>query len=194
MGAAPDLPREQEWQAGLEEDWERHGLARISEIERRVELWWKVYAQDVFPLLVPLRKWQKTEEVLDMGAIVLIRYEAKYARDRYRLARVLKLVKSRDGLVRSALVGMRDLRRGAREPRTELRSGLCILTLPVQRMVMVLPGSEQPPSILEDLKLWLEARENRQPTVGRREERVVVRAEDGEEEMLDLGPGGLGAS
>ena len=47
-------------------------------------------------------------EVLDLGAVVMVRYEARFARDRYRLARVLKLIGGRDGLVRSAIVGMRN--------------------------------------------------------------------------------------
>ena len=78
-------------------------------MEERVRLWWQIFSHDAFPLLVPLRRWRQAGMELDLGAIVLVRYEAKFSRDRFRLGRVLGLEKSRDGLVRTALVGLRNL-------------------------------------------------------------------------------------
>ena len=65
---------------------ERRFDTRVSLVEEKVELWWKVYAQDSFPLMVPFRKWAKTAEAVDLGAIVLVQYIAQFKKHRYRLA------------------------------------------------------------------------------------------------------------
>ena len=56
LGAAPDLPKTAEWEVGREVDLEKRQGSRVALVEEKVELWWRVYAQDVFPLLVPFRK------------------------------------------------------------------------------------------------------------------------------------------
>ena len=60
--------------------------------------------------------------------------------------------KDGDGLVRTAWVGMRSLRRAIREPLDVCRSGLTMIELPVQRLVLILTPGEQPPELLEGLK------------------------------------------
>ena len=81
-----------------------------------------------------------------------MQYSARYAKDRYRLGRVLKLSKGRDGLVRTVTVGLRNQARGAGEPRGECRAGLTTIDLPVQRLVLILPGEEQPEEIVRGLR------------------------------------------
>ena len=188
LGAAPSLPKAQEWQVGLEEDWEARMNPRVDSVEEKVRLWWKSYSHDVFPLLVPLRKWQRLSDVVDVGAIVLVQYAARFARDRYRLARVLRLLPGRDGVVRTVLVGMRNARKGAREPRDQSSAGLSLLKMPVQRLVMILPGSEQPDALIEEVRLWVERQEPLeaprpvvpQPGI------PVVQVDQGQEEIIDL--------
>ena len=187
LGAAPSLSRTSEWQVGLEEDWQARLLPRVSNIEEKVRLWWKLYSHDVFPLLVPLRKWQLVGEVVDLGAIVMVQYTAKFARDRYRLARVMEIKKGRDGLVRSVLVGMRDQRKGAREPALQSRAGLSLLEMPVQRLIMILPGRYQPQHIVKEVERWMKERQpqSSKPTVPQPALPNVTHQE-GEEEILDL--------
>ena len=188
LGAAPTLPRAQEWQVGLEEDYAGRLNSRVDNIEEKIRLWWRVYSHDVFPLLVPLRKWQQTSDVLDVGAIVLVQYAARFARDRYRLGRVLKLLPGRDGLIRTVLVGMRNARKGAREPQGHCATGLTTLRMPVQRLVMVLPGAEQPAALIEEVRLWVEQEESKQsprPVVAQ-PGIPMVRVDAGVDEMVDL--------
>ena len=57
-----------------------------------------------------------------------------------------------DGLVRTAWVGVRALKRAIREASDVCKAGLTPMELPVQRLVLVLPAGEQPPEILEGLQ------------------------------------------
>ena len=188
LGAAPSLPKAEEWQVGLEEDWAVRMSPRVDAVEEKVRLWWRAYSHDVFPLLVPLRKWQDLSSVVDVGAIVLVQYAARFARDRYRLARVLRLLPGRDGVVRTVLVGMRNARKVAREPQLQSTAGLSILKMPVQRLVMVLPGSEQPQALIMEVEQWVERHEPEslprpvvpQPGV------PIVQVDQGQEEIIDL--------
>ena len=122
--------------------------------------------------------------MIDVGAIVLLRYVARYGRDRFRLARVLELVQGRDGLVRTVVVGLRNQRRGAREPATENRAGLTVLRTAVQRLVMVLPGSDQPAQVVEDVKKWYQQLARRE---GAGVAQPRLRMELEVDEMRDLG-------
>ena len=81
----------------------------------------------------------------------MVRYKQKYGKDRYRLARVFEVRKDEDGLVRTAWVGVRALKRAIREPGDVCRAGLTPMELPVQRLVLVLPAAEQAPEILQGL-------------------------------------------
>ena len=97
----------------------------------------------------------------------------------------MKLLKGRDGLVRTALVGLRNLRKGSREALQENKAGLSQVELPVQRLVLLLPGKDQPQAILAKLKDQPEALRVPvvpQPTVTR----GVSWQDQGVEEMIDL--------
>ena len=95
----------------LGEDTERELPQRIAEVESRVQAWWLRFSEDIFPLLVPRSSWRREQPPLAAGAIVLVKYEAKFGRDRFRLGRVLDVKVDGDGLVRTAWVGVRSLRR-----------------------------------------------------------------------------------
>ena len=185
LGAAPSLPREAEWQVGTEEDLEARLDPRTAVIERKVQDWWMAFSQDVFPLLVPYRKWANPAESVDLGAIVLVQYSSRYSKDRYRLGRVLGIEASRDGLTRTVKVGLRNLHKAAGEHPLQNKAGLTVISLPVQRLVVVLPGREQPPAVLEGLG----ARDavDRQPVVPMPAGplRVQVRA-GAQEDIIDL--------
>ena len=185
LGAAASLPAGEEWQVGTEEDLEAHMSPRMAAQERKVKDWWHIFSQDAFPLMVPFRKWINPAESLDLGAIVMVRYTAKYAKDRYRLGRIMRLSTGRDGLVRTALVGMRNLRRGARESWNENRAGLSMVEMPVQRLVLLLPGAEQPAAILGRLRADPEVVQAPVVPQPRATNRVSLQ-NHGEEEIIDI--------
>ena len=59
--------------------------------------------------------------------------------------------KDEDGLVRTAWVGVRALKRAIREQEDVCKAGLTPMELPVQRLVLVLPAEEQAPEVLQGL-------------------------------------------
>ena len=131
------------------------------------------------------------------GSIVLVRYEAKFGRDKFRLGRVVDTRRDVDGLVRTAWVGLRSLRRAVREPSDVCRAGLTFTELPVQRLVLVLTPEEQPAELLEALQDFPPMPGKLQPGVGQRGDAQggqdpprapvpVVQQPDPQEEILDL--------
>ena len=160
-----------------------------------MDAWWKKFSQDVFPLLVPRTKWQLEHPNLEAGAIVLVRYESKYGKDRFRLARVVDVRRDEDGRVRTAWVGLRNLRRAVREEADVCREGLTMSELPIQRLVMILPPQEQPQEVLEGLRALppmpgrnAQAPARQQPGQAGRvaQQPVRVQVPDPAEEVLDL--------
>ena len=157
---------------------------RVREVEMRVDAWWKRFSQDVFPLLVPRSTWRQEQPELLPGSLVLVRYEAKFGKDRFRMGRVVDTRRDADGLVRTAWVGMRALRRAVREPADVCRAGLQMVELPVQRLILILPPDEQPAELLEGLALF-------PPMPGTRGQpaqaaRPMVQQQDPEEQIVDL--------
>ena len=158
-------------------------------------------------LLVPRTKWQLEQPALEPGAIVLVQYAQKYGKDRYRLGRVVDVRRDQDNLVRTAWVGLRNLRRAIREEADVCRAGLAFVELPVQRLVMVLPPEEQPPEVLHRLahfpkmpgkrqelpedphppEVRLAGQEGEGLQPGRRQPpRIQVQVQEQPEEMADL--------
>ena len=168
-----------------------------------MDTWWKRFAEDVFPLLVPRSKWKHEDPALEPGAIVLVKYEAKFGKVRFRMGRVIDTKRDADGLVRTAWVGVRALKRAIREPGDVCRAGLTPMELPVQRLVLVLPAGEQAPEILQGLggfppmprnpgrvpQLLVQVEEVQQPLQPGEPLRVRVE-EPAQGEILDL-PGAL---
>ena len=165
-----------------------------------MEAWWAKFGQDVFPLLVPCTKWQLEQPSLEAGAIVLVKYEQKFGKDRFRLGRVAQVRRDEDGLVRTAWVGLRNLRRAIREEADVCRAGLTMMELPVQRLVLILPPEEQPQEILAGLANFPRmpaaqvvlpgaqpVQEGVQPPQGQpRRPRLLVQVPQQTEEMGDL--------
>ena len=133
---------------------------------------------------------------MEWGAIILVKYENKFGKDRFRLGRVVDVRLDGDGLVRTAWVGLPALRRAVREPADVCRAGLTFKELPVQRLVLVLPAGEQPQEVMQGLAEMppmprghdLEGEARPEPArAGRHLEPVVVQVEpQPEEEIRDL--------
>ena len=166
---------------------------RIAEVEARVDAWWARFSQDVFPLLVPRSTWRQEEPELRAGSIVLVRYEAKFGKDRFRLGRVIDTRRDADGLVRTAWVGLRSLWRAVREPDDVCKAGLTMMELPIQRLVLILPPEEQPAELLQGLADFppmprggvLRGLEEQRDARGRQVP-LVVQQDPPAEEIMDL--------
>ena len=152
LGATPVTSLEEGLQQVGRELSEKRLEGMIKGVEEKVQSWWVKFYYDVFPLLVPRRSMMREFQPLQLGDVVLVRYAAKYSADRYRLARVLDLHPDKHGVVRTVSVGLRNARKAGAARQDLNRAGLVVMQTPVQRLVLILPASEQPPEILEKLR------------------------------------------
>ena len=118
-------------------------LTKRQEFMMEVEdLWWKQWYVQVFPSLVPFKKWRKEERNIQIGDIVLVMYEKSVGKGDYRLARVLSVYPDVHDVVRTVKVGFR--RRSVREATLPyVPKPLDEMELGVQRLVVVSPVEEQ---------------------------------------------------
>ena len=77
-----------------------------------------------------------------MDDIVLVKYQQQVSKDRFHLGRVLRTIPDQHQRVRTVIVGVRDRRKAVRERREVCRSGIVEMTLPIQRLVVILPSGE----------------------------------------------------
>ena len=110
--------------------------------EHIIRAWWDEWYQRVFPALVPYQKWKVSKRNVREGDIVLVLYPGKITKGDFRLARVTGVKEDDSGHVRTATVALRP--RNKREkmlPYTVKQPTL--MTLAVQRLVVILPAEEQ---------------------------------------------------
>ena len=121
-----------------------HSLkTKIQDVLEKVECWWEKWNNDVFPLLATRKKWQDTKQHVQKGDIVMVKSEHKYAKDRYKLGRVMETHPDTHDVVRTVSVGARNNHKGAREKTLQCKAGLSISLVPVQKIVIILPSNEQ---------------------------------------------------
>ena len=113
-------------------------VKRMHQTEEILESWWARYYKDVFPLLVPRRKWMQAHRNLAVDDIVLVMYETRYAKDKYRMGRVTSLHPDNCGSVRTVTVAIKSREKAGMGPGAKV-----LLKLPVQRLVLILPVEEQ---------------------------------------------------
>ena len=107
-----------------------------------VRAWWDEWYQRVFRSLVPYQKWKFSRRNVQEGDVVLVLYPGKIAKGDFRLARVTGVKVDDSGHVRTATVALRP--RNKREKALPYRAkALTLMTVAVQRLVVILPAEEQ---------------------------------------------------
>ena len=90
----------------------------------------------------PRGRWATQHRNLAIGDIVLLKYEAKFSKDRYRLAKVVRIHPDAAGVVRTVTVGMRPRHVGDKVLPYKPKP-LYEFEVAVQRLVVILPKEEQ---------------------------------------------------
>ena len=99
------------------------------------------YSQ-VFPSLVPFKKWRREQRNLREGDIVMVKFASEIAQDNFRLGRIVKVQVDKDNLVRTVSVAMRP--RDSHEKVLPYRTkDLWISSVSAQRVVVICPVEEQ---------------------------------------------------
>ena len=125
------------------EDYKGKYVVRMKFLDVQFGLWWKRWFNQVFDSLLPIHHWLDRKKNLSPGDVVLVKYEAKYGKPSYRLAKILVTKKDSDGLVRTVRVGMRP--RDAREPNLPYKSkNLFEVEMPIQRLCLIVPVEDVP--------------------------------------------------
>ena len=78
----------------------RNPRHRVEFVQRIIDSFWKRWAQDVLPLLVPCRKWNCERRNVRVGDIAMMA-EANAIRGHWTIARVIQVYPGADGKVRN---------------------------------------------------------------------------------------------
>ena len=128
------------------EDIQEGGNAEANRLltaqEELCEKWWTKWSEVAFPLLAPRKKWSQVHRNVQVGDIVLLRYDSKLSRARYRLAKVVLIHPDDCGVVRTVTVNLRP--RHKREKALPYKSKVMTeFPVAVQRLVVIVPKEEQ---------------------------------------------------
>ena len=115
---------------------------KLDEITSVVDNWWKILQRDSFPLFCPKKKWQTEHRNLQVGDIVLLRYEQQLGKDKFRLGKVLDTHPDAHNVVRTVTIGLRDHRKTKKEKKHEAKAPQTTMKVGIQRLVVLLPIEE----------------------------------------------------
>ena len=119
---------------------------RLQFIEELETLWWQQWLRQVFPSLVPYKRWKTEHRNVRIGDVVLVKYASKMSKGDFRLARVSDTHPDCHGVIRTVTVAMRprDSREKiSKDPPHMANKPLTYLVLGVQRIVVIQPVEEQ---------------------------------------------------
>ena len=117
----------------------------LGKMEAIVEAWWQNWIKRAFELLFPRRKWTRAFRNHEVDDIVLLKYDSKMSKHRYRLARVQEVYPDPHGRVRTVKIAVRDLRGTHAEPNNKCSTRRDTMLVGIQRLVTLLPREEQGP-------------------------------------------------
>ena len=74
-------------------------------VNSQIQTKWNYWYDKLFELLVPFNKWKQQKPNLTINSIVLFKFDKKFFKSEYRMARVLEVQIDVDGLMRTLEVG-----------------------------------------------------------------------------------------
>ena len=81
----------------------RNPRKRVEFVQRIVDSFWKRWTRDVFPTLVPRKKWQVQNRNVQVGDIVTVA-DQNAGRGKWAVGRITKVYPEADGRVRNVMV------------------------------------------------------------------------------------------
>lgn len=120
--------------------------ARLSYVHDLTQSWWRQWAVQQLPELVPTPRWRAEHRAVAPGDIVLVSYDSKIAGNA-KLARVLLQELSGDGLVRTVVArySLPPPAASGKKSNIQLLNKAKFIRLPVQRLAVILPAELQDP-------------------------------------------------
>ena len=106
-------------------------------IQQLVDAFWRKWTRDFFPTLLPQQKWHVARRNLQIGDIVCLQ-DSNAVRGDWRMGKVTKVHKGRDGIVRKAELRCRSAT--SSDSGTAKSAGRCVeITRSVNRLVVIVP-------------------------------------------------------
>ena len=117
-------------------------VARLKMVEKQFDVWWQAWYRVMFDHMIPYKKWKTERPNLEVGDLCFLKYQGGMAPADYRRCKVTKLYPDTNGLVRTVQVMAwpRDCRNAVLPYNNK---GLVAMDVSVQRLVLLLPVSEQ---------------------------------------------------
>ena len=109
---------------------------RTKYVEELLNSWWDRWYIQVFPHLLPCRKWQKEKRNLKLGDICQLFYPGQY-----KLCKVTNIYPDEKGLLRTVEVSFR--RGNKRKPKEMCKSKLIRERVGVQRLCLLVPAEDE---------------------------------------------------
>ena len=113
---------------------------RSAFVKNLLDKWWNAWIRQVWPHLIPCKKWRSSSRNLEVGDVCLLFFPGSLARQ-YKLVRIVEVHPDDKQLVRTVSIVYR--KRNAREKPTELsRNSLVKEKVGVQRLILIQPARE----------------------------------------------------
>ena len=116
--------------------------ARMALVEETFQHWWKMWFDQVWESLIPVKKWRTEHRNPKVDDIVLLKYSNKFSKPGFRYGVVIETMEDQDNLVRDVIVATRR-RRPREKPEEYLPGPMDHQLVPVQRTVLLLPAEDR---------------------------------------------------
>jgi len=113
---------------------------RSAYVKDLLDKWWSLWIRQVWPHLIPCKKWRSESRNVEVGDICLLFFPGSLT-GQYKLVRVVETFPDANGLVRTVSIIYR--KRNAREKPEEInKKGLVKEKVGVQRLVVIQPANK----------------------------------------------------
>ena len=114
---------------------------RVVYIKSLLDKWWTMWYQQVFPHLIPCKKWRTKGRNLEVGDVCLLYYPGALT-GKYKLVRVVEVHPDPSGLVRTVTIKYKKRMKREKEHQISKKS-MVHERVGVQRLILIQPMSEQ---------------------------------------------------
>ena len=113
---------------------------RSAYVQNLLDKWWGLWIRQVWPHLIPCKKWRTVSRNLEIGDVCLLYFPGSLT-GKYKLVRIVDVHPDEKGLVRTVSIIYR--KRNAREKLTELRKNSLVKEkVGVQRLIVIQPAKD----------------------------------------------------
>ena len=116
---------------------------RSAYVQNLVDKWWGLWIKQVWPHLIPCKKWKSISRNISVGDVCLLSYPGSLT-GRFKLVRVVEVHPDQSGIVRTVSINIR--KPNSREKPAEIFKN-CLLKekVGVQRLIVIQPALHSDP-------------------------------------------------